>query len=53
MITYFRSYSVTASVRENRDGTAILCIKYPNSPRVYKTYKTKKNAIAAWKRISG
>lgn len=47
---FLKDYSVTASITEHRDGSATLrtsCGKI----KTCKKYKSKKNALAAWRRM--
>lgn len=49
MITYYKDYGVTASIKDNKDGTATLTIAC-GSKKTRKVYKNRKSAYVAWYR---
>lgn len=51
MKTYYKNYGVTASIKENKDGTATLTTSINGGKRTSKTYSSKKSAQAAWRRM--
>lgn len=51
MITYHKDFTgVTASIKDNKNGTATLTIYY-NGIRTTKKYKNRKTAVAMWRRF--
>ena len=50
MKEYYKSYGVTASITEHKDGTATLKTSCAGK-RTSKTYASKKAAQAAWRRM--
>ena len=51
MKTYHKDIHATASITDQKDGTARLIIKTLNGMKIHdKTHKNRKSALAAWYR---
>lgn len=52
MKTYHKSYGVSASITDKRDGTAQLIARDQNGKKIRdKVYASRKAAQAAWRRL--
>lgn len=50
MKTYYKSYGCMACISDRMDGTAQLVIKCAGKKILDKNYRSRKHALAAWKR---
>ncbi len=51
MITYYKDYGITASIKDNSNGSAILKVKCGSKTIRNKVYSSRKSAYAAWRRL--